>query len=326
MSNTSWASFANLLEREINNLGFTGSPKELYNPINYILSLGGKRIRPALCLLATDLFQGDIEEAKYAALSIEVFHNFTLVHDDIMDEAPIRRGQATVHEKWNRDIAILSGDVMFVKAYELLSNIEVKHLPAVFKLFNKTAIEVCEGQQMDMNFETAKEVSIPEYIRMIELKTSVLLACSLKMGALISNSSEKDAELIYEFGRNLGIAFQIQDDLLDAYGDPEKFGKRVGGDIISNKKTFLLLTASAKANENQLKILNNLLSQIDFDDKVKVDAMKDIYNEMGIPKLAEKTIQDYYDLAMNSLDDIQVDSERKESLIALAQQIMQREN
>lgn len=325
MSNA-WASYVELLDREIKNLEISGSPKELYDPINYILSLGGKRIRPALCLLATDLFQGNMQEAKYAALSVEVFHNFTLVHDDIMDEAPIRRGQATVHEKWNRDIAILSGDVMFVKAYELLSKLDTRHLPDVFKLFNQTAIEVCEGQQMDMNFETAKEVAISQYIKMIELKTSVLLACSLKMGAVISDAAKEDADLIYEFGRNLGIAFQIQDDLLDAYGDPEKFGKRVGGDIISNKKTYLLLTAIEKANESQLASLKELLNQSEFKDEEKVEAMKALYDEIGIPKLTEQAIQSYYDIAIQSLDAIQVESSRKEALKTLAQQIMQREN
>ena len=325
MSN-SWASYAKLLDQEINKLGIVGSPKELYDPINYILSLGGKRIRPALCLLATDLFQGDIQEAKHAALSVEVFHNFTLVHDDIMDEAPIRRGQATVHEKWNRDIAILSGDVMFVKAYELLSNLDNRHLPEVFKLFNKTAIEVCEGQQMDMNFETTDDVSIPEYIKMIELKTSVLLACSLKMGALVSDATDADANLIYEFGRNLGIAFQIQDDLLDAYGDPEKFGKRVGGDIISNKKTFLLLTAIEKADSSQSNKLIAILKQEEFDEQTKVDAIKEIYSNIGVPELTKQAIQSYYDIAINSLAAIQIEDTRKESLTFLAQQIMQREH
>jgi geranylgeranyl diphosphate synthase type II len=321
-----WSSNVKFLENEIKNLRISGSPKELYEPISYILSLGGKRIRPALCLLATELFQGDIEDSKFAALSVEVFHNFTLVHDDIMDEAPIRRGQSTVHEKWNRDIAILSGDVMFVKAYELLSELNEKHLPSVFKLFNQTAIEVCEGQQMDMNFETAENVSIDEYLKMIELKTSVLLACSLKMGALISNSSIEDANLIYEFGRNLGIAFQIQDDFLDAYGDPEKFGKRVGGDIISNKKTYLLLTAFEKANSSQKESLKNLLNLVDFEEENKVEAVKAIYNEIDIPSLTEIAIQSYFELAMKSLESIQVEESRKEPLRTLAQEIMQRKN
>ena len=322
----SWAIYTELLEQEIKNLGINGSPKELYDPINYILSLGGKRIRPALCLLAADLFEGNIQEAKYAALSVEVFHNFTLVHDDIMDEAPIRRGQATVHEKWNRDIAILSGDVMLVKAYELIAKLDASHLPGVLKLFNKTAIEVCEGQQMDMNFEIAKGVTISEYIRMIELKTSVLLACSLKMGALISDASEKDANLLYEFGRNLGIAFQIQDDLLDAYGDPEKFGKRVGGDIISNKKTYLLLTAVEKADQKQSNNLFNLLNQKDIEEQEKVNSIKVIYNSIGVPELANQAIKSYYDMAIDSLAAIDVKEARKESLRSLAQQIMLREN
>ena len=243
-----------------------------------------------------------------------------------MDEAPIRRGQATVHEKWNRDIAILSGDVMLVKAYELIAKLDASHLPGVLKLFNKTAIEVCEGQQMDMNFEIAKGVTISEYIRMIELKTSVLLACSLKMGALISDASEKDANLLYEFGRNLGIAFQIQDDLLDAYGDPEKFGKRVGGDIISNKKTYLLLTAVEKADQKQSNNLFNLLNQKDIEEQEKVNSIKVIYNSIGVPELANQAIKSYYDMAIDSLAAIDVKEARKESLRSLAQQIMLREN
>ncbi|KAA3649502.1 MAG: polyprenyl synthetase family protein [Bacteroidetes bacterium] len=321
--NTSWITYAKLLEKELNSIELNSSPKELYDPIKYILNLGGKRIRPALCLMSAELFGGDIKEALYGAISIEVFHNFTLVHDDIMDEAPMRRGQATVHEKWNRDIAILSGDVMFVKAYEFLAKLDQKHLPAALKLFNQTAIQVCEGQQMDMNFETTKAVTLSEYIKMIELKTAVLLACSLKLGALIANASEQDASLIYQFGRNLGIAFQIQDDLLDAYGDPDKFGKRVGGDIISHKKTYLLLTALEKAN-NQQKLDLNLSLSASFTEEQKVTKTLAIYNELNIPELTKAAMQSYFNEAMESLNKISAEKELKKPLSDIAEMLMSR--
>ncbi len=318
-----WAAHSKRIEEAIAKLNLEGDPAELYDPIRYILDLGGKRIRPVLCLLACELFDGNEQDSMLAALSIEVFHNFTLVHDDIMDEAPLRRGQATVHEKWNRDIAILSGDVMFVKAYELLAQVNATHLPALISLFNQTAIEVCEGQQMDMNFEQQAGLSIEEYLRMIELKTSVLLACSLKMGALISNANSNDSDLIYEFGRNLGIAFQIQDDLLDAYGDPEKFGKRVGGDIISNKKTYLMLSAIQLANPEQADRLN---SYTHLGEDEKVEKTKAIFNEIGVPEKTEQAIKFYYQKAMEAMNQIERPTESKEALKTLAAQIMERSN
>lgn len=310
------------LNNAIQELNLEGDPAELYEPIRYIMALGGKRIRPILCLIAADLFDGDQEKATIAALSIEVFHNFTLVHDDIMDEAPLRRGQMTIHEKWNRDIAILSGDVMFVKAYELLVSTNSPYLVDLLRLFNQTAIEVCEGQQLDMNFESEKQVVLDRYLKMIELKTSVLLACSLKMGAIISGAAKEDAKHIYEFGRNLGIAFQIQDDYLDVYGDPDKFGKRVGGDIISNKKTFLLLSAIENASQNQLNKFQELARLSDHNKKV--EETKALFEELGIPKKTEQAIESYYLLALEHLDKIKISEERKLPLKELSKQIMGR--
>jgi len=310
------------LNQAIDALDLEGNPPELYDPIRYIMSLGGKRIRPILCLLAADLFEGNESQATLAALSIEVFHNFTLVHDDIMDEAPLRRGKKTVHEKWNRDIAILSGDVMFVKAYDLLLATNSPKLPVLIKLFNTTAVEVCEGQQLDMNFETTETVSIENYIRMIELKTSVLLACSLKMGALISDANEVDANHLYDFGKNLGIAFQIQDDLLDAYGDPTKFGKRVGGDIISNKKTYLLLTALEAASVSQKSKLLHLFKETN--QELKISETKSLFEELGVPDKTERAIAQYYESALQSLEKISIAKEKKTPLRDLAKQIMDR--
>lgn len=319
----SWKVFSEKIEREIKANPITGEPKELYNPIDYTLQLGGKRIRPVLCLLAAQLFAGSEEKALKAAMGIEIFHNFTLVHDDIMDEAPLRRGNPSVHKKWNRDIAILSGDVMMVKAYEKLLESDVKNISQVLQLFNQTAIEVCEGQQLDMNFEERNDVSLKEYLKMIELKTAVLLACSLKVGALVSGAKEKDANLLYEFGRNLGIAFQIQDDYLDAYADPDKFGKRVGGDIISNKKTYLLLSALEHSSSAQREEINHLLSK-EFSDEEKVSKMLDLYNEIDIPQKSREKMNSFYELGMSALSEIDTKQELKAPLIDLANALMER--
>ena len=300
-----------------------GSPNELYEPIEYTMELGGKRIRPTLCLLGTQLFGGEIQDAMNLAMGVEVFHNFTLVHDDIMDEAPLRRGKPTVHDKWNRDVAILSGDVMMVKAYELLCQTNSKQLHELLQLFNQTAIEVCEGQQLDMNFEERSVVSSTDYIEMIRLKTAVLLACSLKMGAINAGASPEEADLLYEFGEKIGIAFQIQDDFLDAYGDPDVFGKRVGGDIISNKKTFLLLTAIEKANEQQKENLNNLLNNEQSDTK-KVEAVLNVFNELNISDFTKASMQIYFDQGMEALSKINASKEAKQPLIDLAEQLMHR--
>lgn len=322
--NKSWTYYHELIVAELAEIKQVGKPKELYDPIAYILSLGGKRIRPVLCLMAAELFGIEAKKALSLALGIEVFHNFTLVHDDIMDEAPLRRGKSTVHEKWNRDIAILSGDVMFVKAYELICDSKAEHLAELLALFNKTAIEVCEGQQFDMNFELATEVSLSEYIEMIRLKTGVLLACSLKMGAIAAGATKKDANLIYEFGQNVGIAFQIQDDYLDAYGKEEQFGKRLGGDIISNKKTFLLLHAIQQADEKQEKELKAILTG-ELDDKEKIAKTLAMYNTLSIPQLTKTAMNDYFNLGMKAINEISVAKELKNPLIEVAEMLMRRE-
>lgn len=319
----SWQELSQRIEAEINAFDFSGNPNELYDPIGYTMTLGGKRIRPTLCLLSAQLFGGDLEKAMSLAMAVEVFHNFTLVHDDIMDEAPIRRGKPAVHAKWNRDVAILSGDVMFVQAYQLLAKGNSDKLRQILSVFNQTAIEVCEGQQFDMNFESRNDVNVVDYIEMIRLKTAVLLACSLQLGAFESGTSDKNAKLVYEFGEKIGIAFQIQDDFLDCYGDPEAFGKRVGGDIISNKKTFLLLTALENASKSQLEKLTHLMSN-ETKSQQKVEGVLKIYNELGIPNLTKTTMQNYFDEAMLAMDQIDANEELKLPLIALAEQLMNR--
>ena len=278
-----------------------------------------------LCLISNQLFGGELPKAMPSALGLEIFHNFTLVHDDIMDQAPLRRGHVTVHEKWNQDIAILSGDVMFVKAYEQITQSEPEKLPELLKLFNQTAIQVCEGQQMDMNFEESSEVSLQDYLQMIELKTAVLLAAALKLGAITANANQKDADLIYEFGRNIGIAFQIQDDYLDAYADPEKFGKQVGGDILQNKKTYLLLSAFEKSDATQKAQLEALLSG-NLKGEEKISAFIELFNQLNVPQHAQSAMQTYFDTGMQALNKIQeVKPEAKKGLVDLAEVLMGRE-
>jgi geranylgeranyl diphosphate synthase type II len=302
------------------------APKELYEPISYLMELGGKRMRPVLLLMSTELFGGKIEKALDAALAIEVFHNFTLMHDDIMDKAPLRRGKATVHEKWNANIAILSGDVMLVEGYKLISSLEPKLLKPVLKVFNDTAVGVCEGQQFDMNFESQSSVSISEYIEMIRLKTAVLLGGALKIGAIIAGANTEDAERISQFGENLGIAFQLQDDILDVYGDPDKFGKQVGGDILANKKTYLLIKAQELAKGQDVQDLSNWISQTNYNAEEKVAAVTAIYNQLHIRSLSEATMQDYAEKALAQLDAIQVPEERKNALREFAEQLLVREH
>ncbi|MEY4522434.1 MAG: hypothetical protein RIT10_1619 [Bacteroidota bacterium] len=318
------SAYTNYIEREIARLDFPLQPSNLYDPLRYFMQLGGKRMRPILTLLGAELFGEQKENAINAALSVETFHNFSLIHDDIMDEAPLRRNKATVHEKWNQNIAILSGDVLFVKAFQLLAKHDSKHLSYLLDLFNKTAIEVCEGQQMDMDFETRTDVSIAEYIEMIRLKTSVLLGCALEMGAIIANASENDKRHLYEFGQNIGIAFQIQDDILDLYADPEKFGKQVGGDVISNKKTLLNLKAIELASTAQKEQLTQLSSSVNFDNKIKVTT--EIYNAIGARAACEVVMQKHYEIALKALDAIEVAANQKIPLIKLAESLMQREN
>jgi len=319
----SWQELSKQVEAKINAFDFSGNPNELYDPISYTMTLGGKRIRPTLCLLAAQLFGGDLKKAMNLAMAVEVFHNFTLVHDDIMDEAPIRRGKPAVHAKWNRDVAILSGDVMFVQAYQLLAKGNPEKLSQMLTVFNQTAIEVCEGQQFDMNFETRDDVTAENYIEMIRLKTGVLLACSLQLGAFESGASEKDAKLIYEFGEKIGIAFQIQDDFLDCYAKQEDFGKRVGGDIISNKKTFLMLTALEKADEKQSGKIENLMSTSTSDEE-RVAGVLEVYNELDIPSLTKSAMQNYFDESLAALNQIEATADLKQPLVELAEMLMMR--
>ncbi|MGB0390964.1 MAG: polyprenyl synthetase family protein [Salibacteraceae bacterium] len=312
------------LNQEIEALQLGGEPIGLYDPIRYILSLGGKRIRPLLTLVAGEMFGESPYVAMPQALAIEVFHNFTLLHDDIMDEAPLRRNQETVHLKWNVNTGILSGDAMLIKAYQLLSQTSSEHLKAVLNLFNETALGVCEGQQYDMEFEERDDVSISEYVEMIRLKTAVLLACALKTGSLIGGASNEDSDKMYEIGESLGIAFQLQDDILDAFGTA-KVGKRKGGDIISNKKTFLLLSAKQLATGNQANELEKWISATNFDEQEKVDAVLDIFNSIGIKGLAQSEMIKYSTKAFNLLSELNIPEEKKETLKSILNQLLQRE-
>lgn len=315
-----------IIDKAVKETNYPAEPKELYEPISYLMSLGGKRLRPALVLMAADLFNGNIDDALSPALAVELFHNFTLMHDDIMDKAPLRRGKPTVHAKWGEAVAILSGDVMFVKAYQMMIQVKPNILSQVLEIFNQTATGVCEGQQIDMNFESRDEVTIPEYVEMIRLKTAVLLGGALKIGALIGEASETDAQHLYNFGENLGIAFQLQDDILDVYGDPEKFGKQVGGDIISNKKTYLLIKALELAKGDVLKELNNWLSLKNFNPEEKVKAVRCIYDQLGIRKLSDSTMQSYASVALTEFELIKVNQENKEVLLEFAEMLVGRQH
>lgn len=315
-----------IIQKEIEKLAAEKrEPKELYAPVSYIMQLGGKRIRPVMVLYAHNLFNDTIEEALPVAMAIEVFHNFTLVHDDIMDNAPIRRNQPTVHEKWDNNVAILSGDAMQIVAYQYLCKVNPSVLKPLIDIFNTTALEICEGQQYDMNFASRKDVTLPEYIRMIELKTSVLVAASLKMGALCGGASEKDAQNLYEFGRNLGLAFQIQDDYLDVYADQEVFGKTVGGDIAENKKTYLLIKAMELAQGEDRNILDRAIRNQIADLEIKIEMVRGVYDNLGIASIAQKAIEDYSNRAFCFLDAVNVDESRKAMLRAMAVELMKRE-
>ena len=313
------------IEKAIAEMDYPNHPKNLYAPIAYIMNLGGKKLRPALVLLAADLFKGDIEEALPAALAIETFHNFTLIHDDIMDNAPLRRGQQTVHEKWGTNNAILSGDVMMVESNKQLTKVKVEVLKDVLDTFNATAQGVCEGQQLDMEFELREDVGIEEYIDMIRLKTAVLVGGAMKIGAIVAGASEEDACLIYDFGENLGIAFQLQDDILDVYGDPEKFGKQIGGDIIANKKTYLLLKLQELAEqEDRAALATHALNTTTL--PAKIDSIKALYDEYQVKELATQQMRNYLDQAFTALAKIKVADEQKKELIGLANALMHRES
>lgn len=311
-----------ILETEIAKLKYPNVPASLYEPITYILSLGGKRIRPILLLMAAELFTDRLEEATKVAMAIEMFHNFTLVHDDIMDKAPLRRGKTTIHEKWDENTAILVGDVMMVETNKHLSEAPLPVLKKVLDVFNLIAQWVCEGQQLDMEFEQRSDVSIDEYIEMIRKKTAVLLGGAMQLGAIVAGADDKNAELLYQFGENLGVAFQLQDDILDVYGDPEKFGKQVGGDIISNKKTYLHLKAKALINVDEADIL--LGEHQSNTDKVKAVTL--LYNNYGIKELASTQMEHYLAKSFQALDNLNVAEDRKSNLRELAKQIMERES
>ena len=299
-------------------------PKNLYEPIDYILQLSGKRIRPILTLMSADILSGGFKKALPAALAVEVFHNFTLVHDDIMDDAPLRRGKQTVHEKWNLNTGVLSGDAMLILAYQYFENYEADTFQELAKLFSKTALEVCDGQQLDIDFETRNDVTITEYINMIRLKTSVLVAAALKMGAIVAKAPDKDANLLYEYGLNLGLAFQLQDDYLDTFGDPETFGKQVGGDIIENKKTYLFLKAMELANNDDKQKLQFFYKQKLEENSIKIDEVTRIFERCDIPGLIQKLIQDYTNLSFDSLNQMNISLENKEKLIHFGTFLMAR--
>ena len=316
-------SFESLLKefnQQFDRSHFPATPASLYEPNNYFLKLGGKRVRPVLCLMGNELFEEINSSSWKAATAIELFHNFTLIHDDIMDKAPLRRGQQTVHAKYGESTALLAGDVMLIRAYDHINSVDPTHLQLVLSLFNKTAREVCEGQQLDMDFEKRESVGIDEYLHMIELKTSVLLAASLQMGAIIGGAGERNQHLLYEFGRKLGLAFQVQDDYLDAFGDPEKFGKQVGGDIMANKKTFLLI--HALENTSRKGELNDLLAGNASD---KVDKVLAIYRDCKADAWALELKNKYLGEALEHLDSIAVLSARKEPLKQLAHYLINRD-
>jgi geranylgeranyl diphosphate synthase type II len=315
----------NLVDKAIINLSYNTEAEKLIDPVRYILSIGGKRIRPVLTLMACNLFNDKVDEAVMPATGIEVFHNFTLVHDDIMDQAPVRRNFPTVHNKWNINQAVLSGDVMAFIANDCFLQTPPACLSKVFRVFNKAAVEVCVGQQLDIDFEKATIVSQAEYIRMIELKTSVLLAAAVKIGAIIGGADEKDSDLLYEFGRNLGLAFQIQDDLLDTYGDSKVFGKMAGGDIVANKKTFLLIKALETASSAQSKKLHEIYSQNDADPELKIQNVISIYDELNIKELTEKLANEYFNNSFTLLDKVTADKERKKELTLLASSLIGRD-
>ncbi len=299
-------------------------PKNLYEPIRYILDLGGKRMRPVLTLMTADMYGARVEDALDAALAVEMFHNFSLVHDDIMDDAPLRRGKVTVHEKWDVNTGILSGDAMLILSYQFFESYPAALYLELTKLFSKTALEVCEGQQYDVDFETRDDVTIPEYIKMIEYKTSVLVGAAMKMGALVAKAPQEDADAIYEFGRNLGIAFQLQDDYLDAFGDPKTFGKQVGGDIMENKKTYLYLKALEKATKDDQDGLLHLYSIKPADADAKIEAVKAIFKESGAVDVTKKAIENYTQKAFDVLDSLDLPSAKKQLLQAFGEALMNR--
>lgn len=317
---------AEMIQTELGQITqMVSKPSELYDPVHYILQLGGKRIRPAMVLMACNAFTDKVDRAIPSALAVEVFHNFTLVHDDIMDNAPIRRNKPTVHEQWNSNTAILSGDAMQIIAYKLLCKSNPAHLKDLLDIFNQTALEICEGQQYDMNFANQKNVSLDEYLRMIELKTSVLIGASMQLGAICGGASTEDARKLYEFGRNLGIAFQIKDDYLDVYADQEVFGKTIGGDIAENKKTFLLIKALELAKDDDAEILHKAVTRQIADVDIRIEMVKMVYDNLNIEGITKEAITNYSNKAFENLESVNIANERKNELKALAIGLMNRE-
>lgn len=318
--------YKRLIERQIQHHNFGKEPASLYEPIRYLMNIGGKRMRPLLVLLGYSLFKKSVKQAVPYAMAVEAFHNFTLMHDDIMDNAPLRRGNVTVHEKWNVNTAILSGDVMLVKVYDLFLSLKPETLKPVLKAFNTCAAEVCEGQQWDMEFETLNQVTVEQYITMIRLKTAVLLGFSLELGSRLAGASNTDCKALREFGINIGIGFQLMDDLLDAYADPKKFGKQVGGDIIANKKTFLLITALERANKQQHTELQHWLQAKKFNKPEKVKAVKNIYDALQVPELTKAQIRQYFKKGFNQLDKVGGSKSAKAMLKAFTEELIARQS
>jgi geranylgeranyl diphosphate synthase type II len=318
--------FHSLIEAEIRRQKFGKEPQSLYDPIRYLMSIGGKRLRPMLTMLAYSLYKKDVKSIAPYAVAVEAFHNFTLMHDDIMDKAPLRRGKQTVHKKWNINTAILSGDVMLVKVYEMFRRLDAAKFKTVVEAFNKCAAEVCEGQQWDMEFETTDHVTESQYLNMIRLKTAVLLGFSLELGGILADAPEKDRKLLREFGTNIGVGFQLKDDLLDAYADPKKFGKQVGGDIISNKKTYLLIQAMEKSSGGARTKLNFWLNAAKARKSEKVKSVKEIYDSLGIPALTSKKINHYFRKGFRSLDSLSIPEQSKKSLRIFTEALIERQS
>ncbi|TAH24725.1 MAG: polyprenyl synthetase family protein [Cytophagales bacterium] len=314
------------INTEINTFKYGSHPQNLYEPISYLMDLGGKRLRPMLVCYAYSLFENDISTIIKPSIAVEIFHNFTLMHDDIMDNAPLRRGKPTVHEKWNNNIAILSGDVMLVKAYQILETLAPSHFKKVFPAFNQCAAAVCEGQQLDMDFSQKKVISMDEYIEMIRLKTAVLLGFSLEMGAIIGNANDENIQHLKLFGEEIGIAFQIADDLLDAYGQADKFGKKVGGDIVENKKTFLSIKALEIASKSEQKLLENYFSDQEISAEQKIESVMKIYNSLNIYEITKEEINKYFESALLHLGKVKCDIFRKGLLKKFIAELMERQN
>jgi geranylgeranyl diphosphate synthase type II len=319
-------SFQKWIELEIKKQKYGKQPASLYEPIRYLMGLGGKRLRPMLTLLSYSLFKEDVKVVVPYAAAVEAFHNFTLMHDDIMDKAPLRRGKVTVHEKWNVNTAILSGDVMLIKVYDMFLQLEPAKLKSVLEVFNQCAAEVCEGQQWDMEFETTDRVTEAQYINMIRLKTAVLLGFSLELGAILADASLADRKALRDFGTSIGIGFQLKDDLLDAYADPKKFGKQIGGDIIANKKTFLLIHALQKAKGKTKKELDQWLSVKKFKKQEKVNAVRAIYDKLDIPSIAEKKVNQFFKKGFQNLEAVNVNPSAKETLKKFTEALIERQS